>query len=349
MRIVHITNHFLPSSGGVEWSVLRTAEALSARGHDVTVVTETPADSWDDAVWPFRTLRFTVPIVRPVTRLLYWRWMWEHRKLFRSADVLHFHDYTVFIHWFLPLRALILKPGYAVTFHGFEHWPVRTRHQVFRCITARLCGARFAVGSYVKELYRHPVDDVYLGAPVRLLEEIPRSADMNFTYIGRLAHDTHILPFARALAEAARQGSGKVCLDVAGDGPLRHEILILAHPAFEIRLHGMLEDPTPLLRNARYIIATGFLGILEAFQTGIPVIIPAFNDIKRRYIESIPDIEQMATVLHSEECVSSLQAFLDNSSEQSEVQRAHSASLFVSEHTWDDIAEMLESWYKRIA
>ena len=349
MRIIHIANHFLPDAGGVQWSVLRTAEALVLRGHDVTVLTETPArNGWRDDDLPFRVIRFRVPVLRPLTRLLYWRWMWTHRRLFGDADVLHFHDYTTLIHWFLPLRAIIRAPHYAITFHGYEHWPIRQRHRLLRALAARLCASRFAVGAYVRELYAHPVDAVYLGAPVHRREVMPHSESRRFGYAGRLEADTEILSVATALAESSLTEDADTELDIAGDGSLRARIEALQHARFRVHVHGTLIDPEPVLHDARWLIATGFLGILEAFTTGKAVIVPALSGIRRRYVRSIPDHERMMTVAESQgELRAVMTRILAGRMEKELEQRAEAALRFVSECTWDNIAVMLEKHYRR--
>ena len=349
MRIIHITNHFLPYAGGVQWSVLRTAEALASRGHDVTVLTETPArEGWRDDDLPFRVIRFRVPVWRPLTRLLYWRWMWTRRHMLRDADVLHFHDYTPLIHWFLPLRMLIRAPLYAITFHGYEHWPIRRRYRLLRSLAARLCTSRFAVGEYVRELYGHPVDEVYLGAPVHRRPVMPRTKAMRFGYAGRLEADTDILQVAVAIAECCREHDVDAELDIAGDGTLRPRIEALGHTRFHVRVRGMMVDPEPVIRDARWLIATGFLGILEGFTTGKPVLVPALNGIRRRYVRSIPDHRSVMTVAESQDELRAVMAGIFTGRMEEELQRRADAALrFVSEQTWDNIALMLEKHYRR--
>ncbi len=346
MRIVHITNHFLPSAGGVEWSVLRTAEAQVRAGHEVSVITETPVGAWQDDELACTVHRFQVPVVRPITRLFYWRRMWGFRALLRSADVLHFHDYTVFVHWFLPLRPLIRGPRYAVTFHGFERWPVQAHHQFFRSLTAWLCHVRFGVGSYLRALYRHPIDAVYLGAPIREFPAMPQNDKMVFVYTGRLEKDTLLLPLVQLLRDAAMQTRIPVRLELAGSGSLRTELQELEHEGFEMLLHGQIEDTLPVLRNARYLVATGFLSLFEAFQTGIPVIVPAFNSMKQQYFASIEHLDTLATVLRSEqEAEEVLQGILKGALQSALQEKAERARAFVSEHTWDDISRILIQWY----
>jgi glycosyltransferase involved in cell wall biosynthesis len=347
MRIIFFVNHFLPSIGGVQWSVLRTAEALAARGHDLVLITETPAgDEWSDGGLPFRVVRFRVPLRRPLTRLWYWRWMWSQRTLLRSADVLHFHDYTPFLHWFLPLRPLIRGPRYAVTFHGFEHWPVRFRHRVFRSITAAGCDVRFAVGAYLRKLYRHPIDAVYLGAPVRRFERTTHGEEHVFAYAGRLSSDTGILPLLSSLAASAERTGTHVRIRIAGDGPLRGALAALRGPRCGVELLGVCEDPRSMLASAGCIIATGFLGILEACTSGAPVIVPAYTEVKKEYVASFPQAAVMLTVLADEEASGAFfDALLAGRNREELEAKARRASAFASQQTWDDIALLFEDWY----
>lgn len=352
MRIVFFVNHFFPSVGGVQWSVLRTAESLVRKGHQVTIITETPADNESkDALFPFELIRFHVPLRRPFTRFGYWRWMWARRALFDAADVLHFHDYTTFFHWFMPLRPFIRRPRYAVTFHGYEHWPIRYRHRCFRAVTALLCHARFAVGEYIRQLYRHPVDAVYIGAPVRDIAFHASADSAVFAYAGRFADDTGILPLLRALSAASNarrdtEPNQQLHLRLAGEGPLHDRIAQLGTSAFRIDFLGTTRETAALYDGARYIIATGFLGIFEAFASGIPVLVPAFNPLKRLYVESIPGAASMLTMLRSEEEGEHFFRRLLRGDENDIMQaKAARAAAFVSDLRWDDITVLLETWY----
>ncbi|KAB2881876.1 MAG: glycosyltransferase family 4 protein, partial [Pseudorhodoplanes sp.] len=55
MRILISSYQFLPSIGGLETATLTLASGLAERGHEVTVVTATPADGPDG--FPFRVCR----------------------------------------------------------------------------------------------------------------------------------------------------------------------------------------------------------------------------------------------------------------------------------------------------
>ncbi|MBR9974936.1 MAG: glycosyltransferase family 4 protein [Bacteroidetes bacterium] len=351
MHIVFFVNHFLPDVGGVQWSTLRTAEALVRRGHRVTVITETAAGEMDDDAFPFDIIRFRVPVRRPFTRFGYWRWMWRQRRMLATADVLHFHDYTPFFHWFLPLRALIHGPRYAVTFHGFEGSPIRLRHRFFRAVTARCCHVRFAVGDYLRHQYRHPIDAVYIGAPVRMMAPVTGGQDrkrsgLSFFYAGRLAEDTGILPFLECLHDCTGRTKTNAVVRIAGEGPLREAAEALVTEHLDIDFLGVRDDLTGLYKEADLVIATGFLGIFEAWSTGLPVLVPAFDELKRLYVASIPEAEDSLTIMTTvAQCRELILILLRGEGSTILSGRAHHAIGFVSQLRWDDIAVMYEAWY----
>ncbi|MCZ7555504.1 MAG: glycosyltransferase [Bacteroidia bacterium] len=345
MNIIHFANHFSPRIGGVELSVACTAEAQARRGHRVTVLTETPSS--EDPARPYQVKRFSVPIRRPFTRLLYWRWMWQNRAWIGAADVLHFHDYTTFLHWFSPLRLLIRKPRYVITFHGFEGMPIRRRHKVFRSVTARCMHVCLGVGSYLAQYYAHRFDAFYLGAPVRALGVLPRGDAATFAYVGRLAPDTGIVEFLRDLETVVSGRSLHATVRLAGEGSAGETLRARTSAYLRMEFRGMVTDPEAVYTGAGMIVATGFLALFDAFRTGIPVIIPAYNTLKLRYARSIPGIEDMAFVLpDSESAVATLRNLLDGSAEELARARAARASEWIRGRSWDEVAEVLDVWYQ---
>ena len=349
MRIIFFVNHFFPDAGGVQWSALRSAEALAARGHRLTLVTETPAgDDRQDNGLPFEVIRFRVPRRRPLTRLWYWKWMWRHRALFRQADVLHFHDYTPFFHWFLPLRPFVRSPRYAVTFHGFEGWPLRLRHRIFRDVTARCCHARFAVGDYVRRYYRHPVDAVFVGAPAHGLRSISRTEEpAAFAFVGRLAEDTAILPVLTALASVSAELEVRAHVRRAGDGPLRPAIENLRSDTLAITLLGNVTDIGEVYAGASAVIATGFLGMFDGWSAGLPLIVPAFDALKSAYVASLRGAEDCMLRIDSQEEARRLFAALLRGRLDDRLDGlAQRGRMFVSQLRWNDIAELYEQWYR---
>jgi glycosyltransferase involved in cell wall biosynthesis len=346
MRILHIANHFLPRKGGVELSVACTAEAQCARGHDVAVLTETPSGAHDDTALPYSVWRFSVPIVRPFTRFLYWHWMFRHRKWLHSVDVLHFHDYSTFINWFLPVRFLLHSPLYAVTFHGFEQWPIRWKHRLLRHVTATLTDVRFAVGSYLGVYYGHAVDAVYYGAAVRQTAAVPRGNEAVFAWIGRLSEDTGIHKFARDLQAACAASGIRAILRVGGEGILRDAIEALADERLRIHCVGAVDNPASVYDGARYVVASGYLSIFEAFQSGIPVLVPCYTELKKKYVRCLEGIEDMAILLESSaQAAETLCMLLNGRQDEVEASMTSRAMHFAAERSWQDVAGILDVEY----
>ena len=339
MNIVFFTHRFLPDIGGIELSVHHLASALSELGHDVTIVTESRDRNGYQGVSAYRTVRFHVQQRRPLTRFRCWMWMWRHRAEFDNADVLHFHDFTTFINWFLPLRFVLHKPTYAITYHGFEGWPIRTVHKMLRRITSWLMHVRLGVGDYISTYYGHKIDMYYLGAAVhfRTSEQIP--VRHRFIYIGRLEQDTEILPFVRCLRAVADRVEEPLELRLVGDGNLLTALLALSSEKLEITHIPATNSVEEELQKAEFIVCTGFLALFDAFSFKRPALIPAFSEIKKQYFTSIPAIERMAFIGHDEEeMVQLLNRLLQQNGINCYESMVDKAEEFVSKLSWKSIA-----------
>lgn len=348
MHIVFFTHRFSPDIGGVELSVARLSEALGAIGHRVTVVTE--SDSEAERIPGVTVLRLRVATRRPFTRLLYWRWMWGHRALLRDADVLHFHDYGTFVHWFFPLRLLVRTPVYAMTFHGFDSWPVRRKDDLLRAMAARCMDVTFGCGTFIASHYRQRIDHWHIGAPVRRPVAASTQLTSSFLYIGRLAEDTGILSFTRCLAKAATETSGRPLLTVVGDGPLRAEVAAAAGDRCDLVFHPATADVDGFLASAGVVVATGFLAVLDAFAFERPVIAPALTAIKRDYFSSIPDAGELLFLAADEEELQQILGTLLRSTDSDGVRtRIARAKAFVDALSWTGIANSHLDAYERAA
>ena len=104
MRILQIAPSFHPAIGGVETHVRRVSECLSARGHEVTVLTHADEPS-DDTLGSVR--------VRRLPRagwLSAWR---RSRAEIGGADIVHCHDAYSFLHFSLPPAGFRLGARYS--------------------------------------------------------------------------------------------------------------------------------------------------------------------------------------------------------------------------------------------
>ena len=135
MNLLIYSHYFAPSVGGVESIVQSLASGIAGlrtlngdREFNVTVVTETPAGSYDDNKFPFRVVR------RPdVIRL------WQH---VRASDVIHAAGpalLPMFLAWLLRKPFVVEHHGYQATCPNglFVHQPDRA-----------ICPGYFQAGRY---------------------------------------------------------------------------------------------------------------------------------------------------------------------------------------------------------
>jgi glycosyltransferase involved in cell wall biosynthesis len=346
MKIAFFTHRYPPDIGGVERSVEQVACALLRRGHAVTVITETRGAASAARHGGPLIEELAVTPRRPFTRLLYWRWMWRRRKALRAFDVLHFHDYGTFVHWYLPMRWVVRGPVYAMTYHGFDSWPIRWKDRVMRRVSSWCMSVTFGAGAYLREYYRHRIDEIYCGAPTPAPPEAPEAVAGDIVFIGRLAVDTAIDEVAQCLRDASRACDMACSLTLVGDGPLRARIVSSATESFTVHCEGARPDPSPYLRGARWIVATGLLAALDAFAAGIPVILPAFTPLKRAYFHSIPDVHELALLAHSPaELTSIFSSVLAHPDDPHVRDRVHKARRFAAGLSWDGIARQYLNAY----
>lgn len=336
MRIVFFTHRFHPDVGGVQLSVEATARALAAAGHEVHVVTETPGgERYENLI----VHRLVVQRVRPVTRVLRWRSLARMLPLFRASDVLHFHDYGTYVDWFLPLRPFCSGPVYAMTFHGFDSWPLQTRHLVQRDIAARMMDVTFAVGRYVGALHPHRVDHIFSGAPLRS-EFPPVPSRLHVLFVGRLADDTGLASVLEALARASRSRGVTTPVTLVGEASPDWRDERTESCGLALRHHPPTRDIDAHLVEASVLIATGFLALFDAFASGRCVIVPALTDIKRAYVASLDGIDEMALVARSRSELDGIARHVVDGGWMREADRIEKARSFAAAHTWGAIAAL---------
>jgi glycosyltransferase involved in cell wall biosynthesis len=346
MRIVFFTHRYPPDIGGVERTVRGISRALIELGHSVTVITETVGAAHPGSASMPVVEELRVPKRRPFTRLLYWRWMWRRRNVFASSDALHFHDYGTFVHWFLPLRWLVRAPVYAMTYHGFDSWPIRMRDRAYRRLASWCMDTTFGSGSYLRAYYRHRIDRTSVGAPSTRLVSATSVGERRFVFVGRLAADTMIDEIVRCVRDAA-EWTGIACeLALVGDGPLRDTLRAFETPRFTLRFHGALDEPETVLAGARWIIATGLLAALEGFALAKPVVLPALHALKRDYFDSIPEVRSKALVAESEgELTAMFETLLRAESDDPLHDRVDRARAYADTLSWTGIAQMYLDGY----
>lgn len=332
MNIVMIARLFWPHGGGVETHVYKLSQKLIADGHSVTVVTEQfgeklPLEETYDGITiarlPFSFLR---------DKLATWQWMWQQRRLFLEAEVVHVHD--VFW-WYLPLRLFFWKQPVHTTFHGYEGVePPKWKAVVHRKVVEWLSRKTICVGDFMRKWYTAKPDAVTYGAAdwLELVNPEKEGKPKTAVYFGRLAADAGVMSYVRAMERLGSEWK----LDVYGDGPQRHEIehYMRAHTV-NVQISPWNDQMSIIIGNYRYAFVSRYLAMIEAMQAKRLVVAVYNNEIKRDYLFCHPMRKNMIIAGKPQELVEKLNEL----TERDEQQMVHNAYVWAKEQTWDTMKE----------
>jgi glycosyltransferase involved in cell wall biosynthesis len=292
-RIVMLAASQWPARGGVETHVGEVSKVFLDRGSQVTVLTP-----------PQISVKGIVGLV------FLWGWVLSRTKTFLRADLLMIHD--VFL-WFLPVwlliqlvngvRQLFGQPRIKVitTFHGWEGTYPPTQWQKTNKWLAQVCSdATLAVGAYIQQFYPiHPTAVVYGGVTAATITS--QSAVSKILFLGRLAADTG-LPMV--LAALKTLPAKKTAVEFWGDGPLRQHCEELGE------VKGWVNQPINQLKKYQFdwVIASGYLSVLEALATKQRVLVIADNPLKKAYYRLSPLAKHLYIVSSTAACSAVLQS-----------------------------------------
>lgn len=201
MKILITSPAFLPAIGGLELVTAQLAEGLVQRGHEVAVVTLTPARDAPEP-GPYRVLRSPTRV--------------ELLRLTRWCDVYFQANLSLRMLW--PLA--VTRRPWVVSHHSWYRRPDGRRGLRDRL---KICLTRFAAASIA--VSRAVAEDLGGGALVienayrdQVFRGIPGVAkDRQLVFVGRLVSDKG----CDLLLDALSRLDSSVCLSVVGDGPER--------------------------------------------------------------------------------------------------------------------------------
>jgi phosphatidylinositol alpha 1,6-mannosyltransferase len=295
VRILHVSDCYLPRLGGIEVQVDDLSRAQLAAGHDVSIATATPFEGLDPvapAVHRLVTrLPWELPVGGPPATVL------DHLK----PDVVHVHTGVVSpFAWRAIRQALRRRLPTVVTVHSL--WGQGSA-ALYRRLSAGWDRQRFVVTA-VSEAAAVPVRSVMAGrVPVEVVpngidtagwrppERVPRDESVHIVSVGRLAPRKEPFTMLRLLAALRRDVPAGLPLraTIVGDGPARRRILLF------LRRHGMTEwvwlagrldrtEVRELLACADVFLAPAAresfgLAALEARLAGVPVVAKAGSGV----------------------------------------------------------------------
>lgn len=229
MKIVIYSPAYLPQIGGLEVCTAGLASALRAAGHEITVLTQTPAPAGSEEQEPVRVIR------RPSAR--------ERLRWARWCDV--YYQANVSLRDLWPL--LLVRRPWVVSHHS---WYTRTDGRIFWQDRLKRYLLRFAAGSIsVSRAIAADLDtpstviaNPYRDDLFRRLAGVERTLDLAF--LGRLVSDKGADVLLDALGQLAARGE-RPGLTVIGDGPERERLEAQAARlgiGSQVRFVGMRRD-----------------------------------------------------------------------------------------------------------
>jgi glycosyltransferase involved in cell wall biosynthesis len=280
MRILHVTDHYLPVLGGIETHVSALARRQALRGDDVAVLTSTraTADGWDvDDSGPVVVRRDTVPSAL--------------RLDLSGHDVVHAHV-SVVAPFTSPVVALAARSGVptVVTVHSL--WNGLGPVPEFAARVTGLRGAPVVWTSVsrvaARELQRRlpPLTSVRLLSNAVDVAPRPRparsGAPVHLVSTMRIARRKRPGDLITMYAALRRRTDVETRLTIVGDGPLRRQVERQADRGGlgdQVVVTGRLDpaDVLEVLARADVYVAPALLesfglAALEARCIGLPVV-----------------------------------------------------------------------------
>jgi glycosyltransferase involved in cell wall biosynthesis len=307
MRIMHISDCYLPRLGGIEMQVHDLTMHQQAAGHDVTVITATPRARHDRSAFevldgvPVHRATIDLPFELPVHP----RTKREIKRVLdrRPVDVVHVHAGLVSPFAYVAAQVAV-RSGTPMVITVHSLWGYCT--PMFRLLNAWRGWARWpAVFSAVSDAAAAPIRQVTSpGIDVHvlpngidpnqwLLDPHSRAADdVHLVAVMRLAPRKRPLPLLRALRETRRTVPDRIRLQatIVGDGP-QHAAMrrYLNRHAMDswVKLPGRYtrDQIRELYRRTDIFVAPATLesfGIaaLEARCAGLPVVAMASTGVR---------------------------------------------------------------------
>ena len=167
----------------------------------------------------------------------------------------------------------------------------------------------------------------------------------DITFLGRLARDTGVVTLMEALAELQTERS-PLSVVVCGDGPLRPHVEELGQAAaLQVEFTGFVPDVEPYIAASRFVVASGYLSILEAMVQRKPVFALYNNALRRDYLLMIPHATEMMVVAGSAGELAAQIRRLRSTPELADplVERAYA---WASAQTWQSVAHTYLNLYQ---
>lgn len=201
MKILFSSHLFPPSVGGLENVGLMLAEEFNAAGHEVRVITHSPADSKD--AWPFEVIR--KPTLSQLLQSVAW------------SDVVFHNNISLRTLW--PL--LFIRRPWVVVHHIWVQRKGRLGwlKVALKKLMLRTARANIAISRAIADELPVPatvIPNPYRESLFKIMPQVPRNKDLVF--VGRLVSSKGADILIQALADLKSEGIAPG-LTIIGSGP----------------------------------------------------------------------------------------------------------------------------------
>lgn len=356
-KVLFVTRLFTPHIGGVEKHVAAILAQLQKDGYQITILTTQHDELLNEYELSKGIEIYRIPYLTAQKKASLWKWIWDRRKLFQAADIVHVHD--VFW-WIIPVISHVGKKLF-ITFHGWEGKFPPTRSAILqRKAAAKLSQGIMHVGEYIEKWYgvtpkvvvyggvtatpvKHPPVKGVLKKVIAAAKQGTFLATGRYVYeamfVGRLSSDNDIKivgDFFSLLQE--QKTSAKVAF--VGDGAFAAYCDAIGE------VKGEVNNVMELMAEARYVCANSYLSIMEAQSLGKLVISFFSNPLKKDYLTLYPQARNMIIADSAQAAFDELQQLSQDPKRLKAMTQI--ASEWAKKQSWKDVAKEYEQlWEKK--
>ncbi len=330
MTVLFLARLFYPHIGGVEKHVFEISKILIKKEYKVIVVTE----QYEQKLKTYQKYEgisiYRIPIrtSQRLKKFAIWKWLWEHRELITSADIIHCHD--VF-YWYLPFRFLYPSKKVFTTFHGYEDYPIPKKAIILRKISEKLSFENICVGRFMTKWYgTKPNFVTYGGVHVPKIHKKWKNKN-SAVFIGRLDDQTGILTYLEAV-KLIRKKIPDFEFIVIGDGKYRSVVkryckVITNEP-----------HPQKYLGQAHFAFVSRYLSILEAMACKRLVFAVYDNPLKEDYLTMVPYAKYIVLAESYNRLAKKVLYYINDAKEKEK--KVELAYQWVKKQAWDEVVRL---------
>lgn len=302
-KILFFVPNYLPHLGGVEKHVKFLSEELLADGNEVyVIVCRNDISLYErNYIGKIEVIRLHANSTKIYPHFSQITNLFKIRNEIEQANIIHFHDYKTMYIWGIPAYLIfkLFKKRVYITFHGWEGiLPIQQKTILLRRFCEFITNGSICIGHFIIKWYGTQSNIVSYGGvtPKKIINDSAiEFVDKQYAlFIGRIEHDTGIIDYVQAWRKI-NERCPDLLLVVCGDGTLKQdvELIINKHCIKNIIFKGFVEDINQYISQAEFVFASGYLAILESFSYYKPVIAFYDNELKKDYLEMIPNSSEM--------------------------------------------------------